>query len=635
MSFFIPLRRKKGKEIGRRAGARLLAAGECEFTVWGPGLEKAEVRIVSPTEKLVPMRKDEEGYWKTKVKDVKASARYFYRINGSVDRPDPASNSQPEGVHKASQVVDHSSFKWRDKRWRGEELKKLIMYELHVGTFTPEGTFEAVIPRLKELKETGINAVELMPVAQFPGSRNWGYDGTYPFAAQNSYGGPEGLKKLVDAAHEEGMSVILDVVYNHLGPEGNYLRDFGPYFTNKYNTPWGEAVNFDGENKEGVRNFFVQNMLYWFGEFHIDALRIDAIHGIFDASEKHILREMAEAALEFSKARKRKHYLIAESDLNEAKVVRDAKKGGYGIDAQWLDGFHHAVHALLTRETSGYYADFGEVKHLVKALKEGFVYSGDFSEFRNKDFGTSSADIPADRFVVFAQNHDQVGNRLGGDRLSTIVDFESLKLAAAAVFLSPYVPLIFMGEEYGETAPFLYFVSHTDPDLVRAVREGRQKEFAAFNWQGEIPDPQGEETFNKSKLDWARRKGVDNKILLDFYGTLIRLRKEVPALSDLTREGLEVKGFENENAILLYRESGKSKIVCLMNFAKGEIAHKVDTGRETWRKLLDSAEEKWSGPGSAAKDEVKGEGEILVMPRSVVAYSIQRIAFSVERIVNR
>ncbi len=377
----------------------------------------------------------------------------------------------------------------------------MIMYELHAGTFIPEGTFDAVIPGLDHLKDLGINATDIMPVAQFPGERNWGYDGVYPFAVQNSYGGPDGLKRIVNECHTKGIAVILDVIYNHLGPEGNYLRDYGPYFTDRYKTPWGQAINFDGPYSNEVRNFFIENALSWLKNYHIEGLRIDAIHGIYDMSAQPFLPELAERVEEFSQQEGRKFYLIAESDLNNSYALRPRDSGGSGLDALWCDDFHHALHTLLTGETDGYYVDFGKIGHLVKSFREGFVYSGQYSAFRKRNHGNSSADIPPDRFVVFSQNHDQTGNRLKGERLSSLVSFESLKLAAGVVLLSPYIPLIFMGEEYGETAPFLFFISHSDPELIKAVRQGRKDEFKTFNWKDEPPDPQDIETFMRSKLD--------------------------------------------------------------------------------------------------------------------------------------
>ncbi|MBD3290350.1 malto-oligosyltrehalose trehalohydrolase, partial [candidate division KSB1 bacterium] len=467
-----------------RIGAHYNDNKTCEFTVWAPLPEKVELKLKKTTERTIRMSRDRRGYWHATVKDISVHTNYTYLLNGETERPDPASFWQPHGVHQASQVVNHKKFRWTDKEWSGISLKEMIIYELHVGTFTEKGTFKEIIPRLKRLLELGVNTIEIMPVAQFPGERNWGYDGVYPFAVQNSYGDPDSLKKLVNECHKLGLAVVLDVVYNHLGPEGNYLRDFGPYFTDKYKTPWGEAVNFDDEFSDEVRNYFIENALYWFDNYHIDALRLDAIHAIFDMSAKKFLQELAERVQQFSHDNLRKHYLIAESDLNNSTVISPREMGGYGLDAQWADDFHHSVHTLLTGEEAGYYQDFGETGHLIKALENAVVYTGQYSEYRKRSHGNSYRDQHASQFVVAIQNHDQVGNRMMGERLSHLISFEGLKLAAGVLLLSPYIPLIFMGEEYGESSPFLYFVSHGDPNLIKAVREGRKSEFKSFRWKG-------------------------------------------------------------------------------------------------------------------------------------------------------
>ena len=448
------------------------------------------------------MARRRRGYHEVLVDGVEPGTLYRYRLDGTLERPDPASRCQPEDVHGPSQVVD-SHFDWDDSAWCGIPLREYILYELHVGTFTPEGTFEAIIPYLPELKALGITAIELMPIAQFPGQRNWGYDGVYPFAVQHSYGGPDGLKRLVQACHRHGLAVVLDVVYNHLGPDGNYLGDYGPYFTERYKTPWGGALNFDGPYSDEVRRFFIDNALFWVTEFRIDALRLDAVHAILDHSAQPFLQELGLALQARAEHMNRRIYAIAESALNDTRIIRSRELGGYGLDAQWNDDFHHALRVLLTDDRGGYYQDFGELGHLAKAFREGFVYAGDYSAYRRRRHGHSSRHMPAQQFVVFAQNHDQVGNRMFGERLSQLVSLEALKLAASAVLLSPFIPLLFMGEEYGEVAPFQYFISHLDPQLVDAVRRGRREEFAAFAWQGEPPDPQDIATFQRAKLDHA------------------------------------------------------------------------------------------------------------------------------------
>ncbi|MEJ2683739.1 MAG: malto-oligosyltrehalose trehalohydrolase [Candidatus Sulfobium sp.] len=400
-----------------QVGAHYLGEGRCRFTVWAPFTEKVSVHVVAPADRLIRMEKDDRGYWEVTTSGVFPGTQYFYRLDAETERPDPASHLQAGGVHGPSEVVDQGSFPWKDGARKDIPVGQMIIYELHVGTFTPEGTFDAVIPRLDELYSMGTNAIELMPIAQFPGERNWGYDGVYPYAVQKSYGGPEGLKRLVDACHSRGMAVILDVVYNHLGPEGNYLRDFGPYFTEKYNTPWGEAINFDDAYSDEVRNFFIENALYWFRHFHMDGLRLDAIHAIYDMSAIPFLRELAGSVAGFSAEEGRSCHLIAESDRNDSTVIHPGEQGGYGMDAQWNDDFHHALHTLLTGEKTGYYIDFGMTDHLVKAYREGFVYSGQYSGYRKRRQGNSAADRPSSQFVLFAQNHDQIGNRMLGERL--------------------------------------------------------------------------------------------------------------------------------------------------------------------------------------------------------------------------
>ena len=497
-------------------GATYLGDNLCEFAVWAPLVSKVELHNVAPKELTVPLAKDGQGYHQAIVNGIEPGSQYFYRLDGQKEHPDPASRFQPQGVHGPSQVLD-SHFPWEDQSWSGLPLEEYIVYELHVGTFTPEGTFNAVIPHLDELRDLGITAVEIMPVAQFPGNRNWGYDGVYSFAVQDSYGGPEGLKHLVNTCHLKGLAIILDVVYNHLGPEGNYIGDFGPYFTNRYNTPWGAALNFDGPYSDHVRRFFIENAIYWLDEFHIDALRLDALHSILDISAYPFIEELTASFHEKVKQLKRKAYLIGESAANDARLIKPPELGGYGLDAQWNDDFHHSLHVLLTGEQNGYYQDFGQFQHLVKAFQEGFVYSGHYSHYRQCRHGVSSRDIPSQRFVVFAQNHDQVGNRAQSERLSQLVSFEALKLAAGIVLLSPFVPLIFMGEEYGETAPFPYFVSHSELELIEAVRKGRREEFATFKWQGELPDPQDEATFMQAKLSHELKSKEQHHVLLNFF----------------------------------------------------------------------------------------------------------------------
>jgi maltooligosyltrehalose trehalohydrolase len=588
-----------------------------------------DLRIVSPHERIARLKKIGKGYHQIVLTDVDPAARYVYRLHveeapsarDPKERPDPASRYQPLGVHGPSQVVS-SAFDWQDTNWFGLPLSQYIIYELHVGTFTPEGTFDAVIPHLDRLIEIGITAVELMPVAQFPGNRNWGYDGTYPFAAQTSYGGPQSLKRLVNACHRKGLAVVLDVVYNHLGPEGNYLRDFGPYFTDFYKTPWGEAINFDGPHSDEVRRFFIENALYWVRDCRIDALRIDAVHAILDFTACPFLEQLGLEVHREAERLNRRIYCIAESALNDTRVIRPRELGGFGLDAQWNDDFHHALHSLLTGEISGYYQDFGRLQDLSLSWREGFVYAGRYSRYRLRRHGNSSRAIPARQFVVFAQNHDQVGNRMQGERLAQLASFEQLKLAAGVVLLSPFIPLLFMGQEYGEVAPFPYFISHSDLDLVAAVREGRQQEFAAFGWQEAPPDPQDEATFLRAKLDHSLCRQDHHQVLMHFYRELIRLRKTNSCLARLSKKNMDVVDNEHHMLMLVRRWSNSNEIFTIFHFGdtKKSVAVSLPEGR--WEKRLDSGEQRWQGPGSLVPEEMVSNGKVHMSlpPHAVVLF---------------
>ncbi|MGD0885017.1 MAG: malto-oligosyltrehalose trehalohydrolase [Thermodesulfovibrionales bacterium] len=604
-------------------GASIVSYGGVTFKVWAPKADAISVKIVSGGERVIELKKQGQGYFAETIEGVYTGDRYFFVLDQSGHYPDPASRFQPDGVHGPSGVIDPDEFLWDDHEWRGTALQEFVIYELHAGTFTAEGTFETIIPHLDYLTDLGITAVELMPVAQFPGNRNWGYDGVYPFAPQNTYGGPNGLKKLINAAHKKGLSVILDVVYNHLGPEGNYLCRYGPYFTGKYRTLWGDAINFDGPFSDEVRRFFINNALYWINEYHIDALRLDAVQGIFDFSARHFLEELQEAVHAQAKASGRNIHIIAESDLNDVKVINPVARGGYGLDAQWNDDFHHALHALITSETIGYYEDFGRVEHLGNALRDGFVYSGQYSRFRKRRHGNSSKERPARQFVVFSQSHDQVGNRMAGDRLSQTQPLEKLKLAAGVVLLSPYIPLLFMGEEYGETAPFQYFISHADTSLVEAVRKGRREEFASFRWEGEAPDPQAESTFIHSQLSIALRAQGNHRVLYEFYRELIRLRKELPALSNLNKEDMEIIIFEDKHALFVRRWVNSDEVFSLYNFAEDITRAELMLPEGIWNKILESSSKQWGGDNAIAMERIDSRGSgitISVNGHSFVLY---------------
>lgn len=617
-------------------GARPLGPVGTRVRVWAPKAKRVAVRIVQPPERLVELAARELGYFEATVPGVGAGDRYLYVLDGRTERPDPVSRFQPEGVHGPSAVVDPDAFRWTDDRWRGLPLKDIILYELHVGTFTPEGTFESLIPRLKYLKdELGVTAIELMPVAQFPGRRNWGYDGVYPFAPQNTYGGPNGLKRLVDACHAKGMAVILDVVYNHLGPEGNYLSDFGPYFTDRYRTPWGSAINYDGPDSDEVRHYVISNGLYWITEFHLDGLRLDAIHGIYDFSPRHILRDLAEAVHVEAERLGRTVLVVAESDLNDVRVIEPPAQGGYGLGGQWSDDFHHALHAVLSGERAGYYQDFGCLEHLATAWREGFVLSGQRSAYRRRRHGTSSRNRPLAQFIVCAQNHDQVGNRPLGDRLAALVPWEALRVAAAAVLLSPSVPLLFMGEEYGEMAPFQYFTDHGDPGLADAVRNGRRLEFTRLGWQNAVPDPQDPATFERSCLHPELLTDPRHAGLLRWYQALTHLRKTLPALgaAETEAERPAVWAHESERVLVVHRRhrSGSEGLLVLgFNHAPVTLSLREPVGR--WKLTLASTGMEFGGASAAtlgADLVIAEDGATLALPSLVTAvYAAQSSALS-------
>lgn len=608
----------------RRLGPHFVRGDRWRFCVWAPFAATVDLRILGAEEHHVPMHGDDAGYFTVEVAGLHPGMRYLYRLNGGEERPDPASRLQPHGVHGPSEIVD-PSFDWSDGGWTGLKLDDYILYELHAGTFSAEGTFEGIIPHLEGLWNLGVTAVELMPVAQFPGRRNWGYDGVGLFAVQGSYGGPAGLKRLVDACHRRQMALVLDVVYNHLGPEGNYLSRFGPYFTERYRTPWGAAINFDGPDSDEVRRFFVENALYWIEEFHVDALRLDAVHSIHDQSAVPFLQELGEAVHDSAGRLGRKIYVIPESSLNDTRIIRPQEQGGFALDAQWNDDFHHSLRTLITRDLTGYYQDFGRLEHLAKAYREGYVYSGQYSAFRRRRHGNNSKALPANKFVVFSQNHDQAGNRMRGERLTRLVGFEALKLAAGAVILSPFIPLLFMGEEYGETAPFLYFVSHGDPGLIEAVREGRKREFASLNWMGVPPDPQDEGTFTHSRLNHALAGEGRHRLLRNWYAELLRWRKGHPALAFLSKEQMEVSVDEEGMILVVRRWRGNHEVALCLHLESRERRVVLPLPPGSWHKVLDSGEERWLGPGSSTPqrlspaqrcDERMGPFQLVLLSRN-------------------
>jgi maltooligosyltrehalose trehalohydrolase len=510
-----------------------------EFRVWAPRARKVE--LVLGTRRLA-MGQAAGGWWARRAEDAGPGSDYAFSLDGGPPRPDPRSAFQPAGVHGPSRLVDHAAFGWSDASWRGLPLAGSVLYECHTGTFSAAGTFDGAIEHLGHLAGLGVDAVELLPVAEFPGSRGWGYDGVGLFAPHHAYGGPDGLKRLVDAAHARGLGVLMDVVYNHLGPDGDYLPEFGPYFSARHRTNWGEAVNFDGPGSDEVRRFVIDNALMWLRDYHLDGLRLDAVHAIADDSATHILEELAGEAGALAAHLRRPVFLIAESDRNDPRYVRGREAGGYGLRASWADEWHHALHAVLTGEKSGYYADFGPLHLLAKALRQAWVYDGVYSPYRQRVHGRPPAGLDGGQFVVSAQNHDQIGNRAAGQRAAALMSDGRLRVAAALLLTAPFVPMLFQGEEWGAGTPFQYFTDHGDPALGRKVSEGRRAEFATFGWDpADVPDPQDPATFGRSRLDWAEPRKEPHAGLLAWHRELIALRRRIPALTDPRLDRVETQ----------------------------------------------------------------------------------------------
>lgn len=529
------------------------------------------------------MRREDDGTFTATAAAVPGT-RYFYVVDGNSPVPDPVSRLLPDGVHGPTEIIAPDAFGWADHGWAGLDLSDYLIYELHVGTFTPQGTFDGVIEKLEYLQGLGVTVIEIMPVAAFPGTRNWGYDGVSPYAVQASYGGPDGLKRLVDAAHARGLGVMLDVVYNHLGNEGNYLRQFGPYFTPRHHTPWGDAINFDGPGSEGVRRYFIDNALYWIREYHLDGLRLDAVQTILDDSQPHILTEIQENVQRLAGELGRKVWVIAETDENDTRYVRSLNQGGMGLNAVWSDDFHHAVHAYLTSEREGYYQDFGRKEQIVRALNEGFVFQGEYFEFWKADRGTRVDGMPLPAHVICIQNHDQVGNRAKGERLTALVPRGARKMAAALLLLAPHTPLLFMGQEYDEAAPFQFFTDYGDPVLQKAVSEGRRKEFKHFTWD-QVPDPQDTATFERSRLTWDM--SGDHAEMLSYYRRLIALRRDFLTKRERTcRAELRMDG-----AIVMQVPAQNPQLVVVAEFpGSAHGSADVEAGGK-WQKILSFIED--------------------------------------------
>ncbi len=550
---------------------------QSEFRVWAPGRRCVDVVLGA---RRVPLHPRDRGWWSGSVDGAGPGSDYAFSLNGGPALPDPRSAFQPGGIHGPSRVVDHAAFAWSDNGWRGLPLAGSVLYECHIGTFSAPGTFDGAIGHLGHLARLGVDAIELLPVAEFSGPRGWGYDGVDLFAPHHGYGGPDGLKRLVDAAHGHGLGVVMDVVYNHLGPAGNYLPEFGPYFSARHRTNWGPAVNFDGPDSDEVRRFVIDNALMWLRDYRCDGLRLDAVHAIVDGSATHILEELAAEVAALAAHVGRPLFLIAESDLNDPRFVRGRDAGGYGLDSAWADEWHHALHATLTGDRGGYYEDFGPLPLLAKALRQAWVYDGSYSPHRRRVHGRSPAGLAGTQFVVATQNHDQVGNRAAGERSGALMSDGRLRVAAALLLSSPFVPLLFQGEEWGASTPFQYFTSHEDPELGRKVSQGRRDEFSAFGWDekgegeagmgrrvgGGVPDPQDPATFERSRLDWAEIGQERHAGLLAWYAELIALRRRVPALTDPRLDRVETAGDESLGWLVVRR----GPVVTAANLGTGD-----------------------------------------------------------------
>jgi len=537
------------------------------FEVWAPLAKSLSIQIDG---NAIPMNgPDGQGRWRVKVDSAGPGTDYGYLIDEDpTPYPDPRSQWQPNGVHALSRVYDQSAYHWNDQKFQPAPLASAIIYELHIGTFTPESTLDSAIARLDHLVSLGITHVELMPVNAFSGNHGWGYDGVALFAVHEPYGGPDALKRLVDAAHQRGIAVLLDVVYNHFGPVGNYTGKYGPYLTDAHKTPWGSAVNLEDAGSHQVRRFFCDNALMWMRDFHIDGLRLDAVHAFVDRSAIHFLEQISMETENLAATIARRKVLIAESDLNDPRLITPRSCTGIGLDAQWNDDFHHALFtALVNEDLGGYYCDFNSLEYLAKSLKETFVYDGMYSQYRNRRHGRPVGNLSQHRFIGFIQNHDQVGNRAVGDRLCEVVGVDRTKIAAALVLLGPFAPLLFQGEEWAASTPFQYFADHDDPELSRLVSEGRRHEFAAFGWDpARIPDPEKHETFERSKLNWNELSESTHAEMFAWYRDLIKLRRSTPSLNN-GEPGNTSASFNEEEKWLCMR---RGSIVVACNFSDGK-----------------------------------------------------------------
>ncbi|MBF4762279.1 malto-oligosyltrehalose trehalohydrolase [Nocardioides islandensis] len=548
------------------------------YDVWAPRAQRLRLSV---GDAILEMTRGADDWWSPvgPVPHISEEVDYGYLIDDSdTPRPDPRSRRQPAGVHQRSRTYDPSSFAWTDERWSGRQLAGAVVYELHVGTFTPEGTLDAALGRLDHLRSIGVDLVELMPVNAVNGVHNWGYDGVLWHAVHEPYGGPPAYQRFVDGCHAAGLGVIQDVVYNHLGPSGNYLPEFGPYLKPGRNT-WGDLVNLDGDGSAEVRRFILDNVRMWLADYHVDGLRIDAVHALADSSELHLLEEMAIEVAALSAHQRRPLTLIAESDLNDAKLVTPREAGGYGLDAQWSDDYHHAVHVALTGETTGWLADFEPLSALAKVCERGFFHDGTYSSYRGRPHGVpiDTSAMPSWRLVVSSQNHDQVGNRAVGDRITQSLDDDQLACAALLMLAGPFTPMLFQGEEWAASTPFQFFTSHEEPELAEATAQGRIAEFSRLGWDPEVvPDPQDPETFARSKLDWSEPTGGRHARILDVYRRLAELRRELPALTDPAFAHNRAEVDEDTRLFTLHR----GDVVVVVNFGTDAATTKVHEGLE-------------------------------------------------------
>ncbi|THB71055.1 MAG: malto-oligosyltrehalose trehalohydrolase [Desulfovibrio sp.] len=615
----------------QKVGVSKIPDGGYVFSVFAPEKSWVGLKFTHRTGPAMAMNKNEEGYWSLPVRDAKPGENYWFRLGAKVF-PDPASHFQPSGVFGPSQLWDHQDFPWSDSSFLPPDIKEAVIYELHIGAFTKQGTLAAAQHKLADLAELGITAVEVMPVAQFSGRWNWGYDGVFPFAVHNTYGDPDSFKSFVNACHKLGMAVVLDVVYNHLGPEGNVFGRFGPYMTKRRNTPWGQGFNYDEEHSHGIRQMVLDNARHWFTRYHIDGLRLDAAPCIVDSSREHILTELSRETKNLSVELGKELWLIAETDENDSRYIKSNQEQGHGLTAMWSDDFHHSVHGYMTGEKTGFYMDFGELRHVAQAMEHGFALQGGFREYRNKEHGEPRYPGLPKELVVFTQNHDLIGNRPNGERLISLVGFEGSKVAAAMALLGPQTPMLFMGEEYGETRPFKYFTDFRDTWLTQQVTQGRKREYKSFgwyseSWQGreEIQDLVGDEQYLGSILNWEKRNDTSGIAMYEYYKELLKIRRRLlPAGEKKSTTAIRIEYCEWGQWLALMRSSLKqTTVVCL--FGLGEKPTEIvrnelglqEQGQD-WRLLLDSWQEAWNGPGSRHSLNIHWNTTLRLEPMSVV-----------------